>query len=95
MSTPTIPVRPVSVPAVLLGPETAREHIANAIQLLETLPVGSLGARDLQLFDYEALRVRLRCALVWLDNPVSGECEPSSRVAPTGTGPAQVPAEPR
>ena len=68
MSTPTIPVRPVSVPAVLLGPETAREHIANAIQLLETLPVGSLGARDLQLFDYEAFRVRLRCALVWLDN---------------------------
>ena len=85
MSTPTIPGTAVSVPA-----ESPAQHIRNALSMLR------YGDRQdgrvvYGVADVDAIEARLWRAVRQLEAPVSGEREPSSRVAPTGTGPAQAP----
>jgi hypothetical protein len=60
-------------PSVLAGPETAREHCANAAQILAsyeaTVPVGT---HDLPVYvvsagDLDTVKARLRAALAMLE----------------------------
>jgi hypothetical protein len=54
-------------PSVLAGPETAQEHIRNAMQLLARAEPTDQLAAELEIADLSAIKARLRAALAMLE----------------------------